>query len=127
MIVTVYRREQAYSLAAEEILRVAAAAQFVAAWDGPAASESASGQLGFALGQPVLAREPQELLGAGRLAVGTRPEGPVSPVPARHLVLLQSCDGDVRQAVWADGLDWLPSTERPSLEQASGVDSQALG
>nr|UOZ96337.1 hypothetical protein NCPCFENI_00230 [Cupriavidus sp.] len=127
MIVTVYRGEQAYSLASEEVLRVAAAAQFVAAWDGPGASESASGQLGFALGQPVLAREPDELLGAGRLAGGARPEGSVSSLPARHLVLLQSCDGDVRHAVWADGLDWQPSTERPSLAQAMGVDAQTLG
>lgn len=129
MILTVYRRDQAYSVAAEDILRVAASAQFVAAWQGPAAPESASGQLGFALGQPVLACEPEELLGAGRLGSGARPvgDGPVSSIPARHLVLLQSCDGDLRQAVWADGLDWQPGEERSSLSQALGADSQTLG
>lgn len=128
MILTVYRQEQAYSLAAEEVLRVAAAAQFVAAWDGPAAFESGSGQLGFALGQPVLACEPEGLLGAGRLGGGARPENSVDPLPARHLVLLQSCDGDVRHAVWADGLDWQPFTEGPSLAQAmGGADLRELG
>jgi len=129
MILTVYRSEQAYSVAAEGGLRVVASAQFVPAWQGPAASESVSGQLGFALGQPVLACEPEGLLGAGRLGGGARPEqgGPVSPLPARHLVLLQSCDGDVRHAVWADGLDWQPGEERSNLAQSMGADSQTLG
>jgi hypothetical protein len=127
VILTVYRREQAYSLAADEVLRVAAPDQFVAAWDGPSASESASGQLGFALGQPVLAREPAGLLGAGRLrGVSASEEGQQAPSP-RHLVLLQNCDGDIRHAVWADGLDWQPGAIRPSLVQRADQDLQALG
>jgi hypothetical protein len=127
MILTVYRCEQAYSVAAEEVLRVVASAQFVPAWQGPEAPESASGQIGFALGQPVLACEPEGLLGSGRLGGGARPESSASPLPPRHLVLLQSCDGDVRHAVWADGLDWQPSGERPSLAQSMGAESQTLG
>lgn len=108
MILTVYRCEQAYSLSAEEVLRVAASDQFVAAWDGPASPEGGSGQLGFALGQPVLAREPAGLLGAGRLRGVPASEEGQQTLPPRHLVLLQNCDGDVRHAVWADGLDWQP-------------------
>jgi hypothetical protein len=127
VILTVYRCEQAYSLSAEEVLRVAAPDQFVAAWDGPLPPEAGSRQLGFALGQPVLAREPAGLLGAGRLrGVSASEEGQQVP-PPRHLVLLQACDGDVRHAVWADGLDWQPGAMRPSLVPESEQDLRALG
>lgn len=109
MIVTVYRYDQAYSLAADEVLRIASVQQFSPAWAEPAdKAPPISGQLGFALGQPVLAQEPFSLLGTGRVGGVDLPEDEADLLPPRHLVLLRACDGDIRHAVWADGLDWGP-------------------
>jgi hypothetical protein len=136
MIVTVYRHDQAYSLAADEIVRVAAASAFASAWADPETSLPLpglptgvlSGQLGFVLGQPVLAQEPLDLLGPGRLAGIDLPEEGEPLTPPRHLVLLRACNGDLRHAVWADGLDWQPRGVLPSLTQENeGADLARRG
>jgi len=107
MIVTVYRHSQAYTVSSEAVLRVASVGQFQSAWEeGDLAHQSA---IGFVLGKPVLVREPRDLLGFGRLSGVDLPEdGEVVP-PPMHLVLLRSCNGDIRNAVWADRLDWSPA------------------
>ena len=104
MIVTVYRHAQAYTVSSEAVLRVAAVGQFQSAWgEGDLAYSSA---IGFALEQPVLVQEPNVLLGGGRLSGIDLPEEDEVMPPPMHLVLLRSCDGDIRHAVWADRLDW---------------------
>jgi hypothetical protein len=121
MIITVYRHSQAYTVPSEAVLRVASVSQFQAAWREGSGPVSWSGQMGFALGQPVFAQEPQGLLGPGRLGGIDLPEaGDAVPTP-RHLVLLQSCNGDVRNAVWADGLDWQPGAPAPTLASGSSA------
>ena len=58
MIVTVYRHAQAYTVSSEAVLRVAAVGQFQSAWGEGGQPAAWSGQMGFALGQPVFAQEP---------------------------------------------------------------------
>ena len=120
MIVTVYRHTQAYTLSSEAVLRVASVRQFQSAWEEGRLPVAWSGQMGFALGQPVFAQEPADILGPGRLSGVELPEAGEAVLPPRHLVLLQSCNGDVRNAVWADGLDWQPGAVAPRLSPAAG-------
>ena len=98
MIITVYRHAQAYTVSSEAVLRVASVGQFQSAWEE---------------GQPA------EILGPGRLSGVDLPEAGDTVPPPRHLVLLQSCNGDVRHAVWADGLDWQPGSVAPRLTSVS--------
>lgn len=120
MIITVYRHAQAYTVSSEAVLRVAAVGQFQSAWGEGGQPAAWSGQMGFALGQPVFAQEPADILGPGRLSGIDPPEAGDVVLPPRHLVLLQSCNGDVRNAVWADGLDWQPGAVAPRLSPVSG-------
>ena len=119
MIITVYRHTQAYTVSSEAVLRVASVGQFQSAWEEGHQPVAWSGQMGFALGQPVFAQEPAEILGPGRLSGVDLPEAGDAVPPPRHLVLLQSCNGDVRHAVWADGLDWQPGSVAPRLTSVS--------
>lgn len=111
MIVTLYRHAHAYSVRGELLIRVAAARQFESAWPVGQAQRSGagpSGQLGFVEGQPVVALEPPDCLGRGRFFGDSLSTVAEVDRPPRHLVLLKSCNGDLRHAVWADGLDWQP-------------------
>ena len=119
MIITVYRHAQAYTVSSEAVLRVASVGEFQSAWEEGSPSVAWSGQMGFALGQPVFAQEPADILGPGRLSGIDLPEAGDTVLPPRHLVLLQSCNGDVRHAVWADGLDWQPGAVAPRLSPVS--------
>lgn len=127
MIVTVYRHAQAYTVSSEAVLRVASVAQFQSAWAEPRQPLAWSGQMGFALGHPVFTQEPGEILGPGRLSGVDLAEAGAAVRPPRHLVLLQSCNGDVRNAVWADGLDWQPGAVAPRLSPVSEDTEIAAG
>jgi hypothetical protein len=101
-MLVLFRKHARYELQDHEVLKVLAYTDFHPCSSASSPLETAA--LGFALGLPVIAHEPDWLVdpsqAGGALHIGAG---------AQHLVLLRRGNGDLMQAVVADALDWQPS------------------
>jgi hypothetical protein len=102
VMLALFRDNARYELQDHEVLKVLAYSDFHPCSQALSACETAG--LGFALGLPVLAHEPEWLLDPSQAG-----DAPHIGAGANHLVLLRWGNGDVMQAVVADDLDWRPS------------------
>jgi hypothetical protein len=103
-MLAIFRDNSRYELQDHEVLKVLAYADFHPCSQASSASEVWG--LGFAMGLPVLAHEPEWLIDPSRAGDTVHLKG-----EANHLVLLKWGNGDVMQAVVADDLDWRPSVK----------------
>lgn len=101
-MLALFRDNSRYELQDHEVLKVLAYSDFHPC--SQAAGVAATAGLGFALGLPVHAHEPNWLIDPGRAGDALHLKS-----GANHLVLLKWGNGDVMQAVVADDLDWRPS------------------
>jgi hypothetical protein len=101
-MLALFRDNSRYELQDHEVLKVLAYSDFHPCSQAPGGAATAG--LGFALGLPVLAHEPDWLIDPSRAGDALHLK-----TGANHLVLLKWGNGDVMQAVVADDLDWRPS------------------
>ena len=101
-MLALFRDNSRYELQDHEVFKGIAYSDFHPC--SQAAGVAATAGLGFALGLPVLAHEPDWLIDPSRAGDALHLK-----TGANHLVLLKWGNGDVMQAVVADDLDWRPS------------------
>jgi hypothetical protein len=91
------RRGQSHEIPGDQVLRVVA-------FEGLSLMPSGPGWLGTAAGYPVFVREPEHIAQAASSPEPAPPAAPSGPPPA--WVVVMRPNGDLREALFADRLDW---------------------